>query len=188
MSETVYRICALLEQILTGVPLGTNLCLFHLFFTLLSGRFLPARGAVCAALADFGLPKEAVRRAEAALCYGRFRTEALLKNWQRVVLKEGRFVANSYEGYCPVACDTTGFLRPPLQNHAGKHSVAEAGKAVPAVVVGIAAAVGSVGNKRFALPRLLVRWEAQDKSEADLQKRLIEQAAKTPDRAGGENA
>ena len=179
MSETVYRICALLEQMLAGVPIGTNLCLVHLFFALLSGRLLPARGAIFTALADFGLPKEAVRRAEAALCYGRFRTETLLANWQRVVFSEGHFVANRYEGYTPVACDTTGFLRPQLQNHAGKHYIAQAGKAVPAVVVGIAAAVGSVGKKRLALPRLFVRWELGDKSEADLQKRLIQQAAKT---------
>ncbi len=103
----------------------------------------------------------------------------MLQNWQRVVLSEDRFVAHCYEGYCPVACDTTGFLRPALQNHAGKHYVAEAGKAVPAVVLGIAASVGAVGKKRLALPRLLVRWEAEDKSEAALQKRLLRQAQKT---------
>jgi hypothetical protein len=63
MSELVYRICTLLEYVVAGVPRGTNWGLFHLLFALLSGRFLPARGAVFAALSDFGLPKEAVRRA-----------------------------------------------------------------------------------------------------------------------------
>lgn len=179
MSEIVYRICTLLESVLIGVPLGTNLGVLHLFLTLLCGRFLPARGAVVTALCDLGLPKEAVRRAEAALCYGCFDTAMLLANWRNAVLAEGRFRPHRYEGYCPVACDTTGFLRPQLRNHAGKHYVGEAGKAVPAVVVGIAAQVGSVGSKRFALPRLLVRWEAGDKSETDLQKRLIKEAAKT---------
>jgi hypothetical protein len=179
MSETVYRICALLEYVLAGVPLGTNLGLLHLVFALMSGRFLRARGAVFAALTDFGLPEDAVRRAEAALCYGRWQTKTLLTNWQRVVLSEGHFVAHRYEGYTPVACDTTGFLRPHLQRHAGKHYVAEAGKAVPAVVVGLAAAVGSVGKKRLPLPRLFVRFEASDKSEADLQRRLLVQARQT---------
>lgn len=179
MSETVYRICNALEQVVGGVPLGTNLGLFHLFFVLLSGRFLPARGAVCAALADFGLPNAAVRRAEAALCYGKWQTQTLLKNWQAFVSREGRFAASVYEGCRPVACDLTGFLRPQLQNHPGKHYVAEAGKAVPAVVIGIAAGVGRVGASRLALPRLLVRWEARDKSEFDVQKRLIKQTAKT---------
>ena len=68
MSEIVYRICALLGRILADVPVGTNLGLFALFFALLSGRFLPARGAVFTALADLGLSEEAVRRAAAALC------------------------------------------------------------------------------------------------------------------------
>jgi hypothetical protein len=179
MSETVYRICNALEQVLVGVPLGTNLGLFHLFFVLLSGRFLPARGAVFTALADFGLPKEAVRRAEAALCYGKWKTETLLKNWQAFVSREGRFVPSVYEGYRPVACDLTGFLRPQLQNHPGKHYVAEAGKAVPAIVIGIAAGVGRVGKSRLALPRLLVRWEPRDKSEFAVQKHLLRQTAKT---------
>ena len=179
MSDIVYRICDLLQHILIGVPVGTNQSLFYLLFALLSGRFLPARGAVCAALADFGLSDQAVRRAEAALCYGKIKTETLLANWQAFLKGEGRFAPNVYEGVRPVACDLTGFLRPQLQNHAGKHYCAEAGKAVPAVVVGIAAPVGRIGKSRLALPRLLVRWEAQDKSEFDLQKRLLKKTAKT---------
>ena len=78
-----------------------------------------------------------------------------------------------------MACDLTGFLRPQLQNHAGKHYCAEAGKAVPAVVVGIAAPVGRIGKSRLAAPRLLVRWEKEDKSEFDVQTRLLKKTAKT---------
>ena len=179
MSDIVYRICDALQHVLTGVPVGTNQSLFYLLFALLSGRFLPARGAVCAALADFGLPDDAVRRAEAALCYGKCKTETLLANWQAFIKREGRFAPNVYEGVRPVACDLTGFLRPQLQNHAGKHYCTEAGKAVPAVVVGIAAPVGRIGKSRLAAPRLLVRWESEDSSEFDLQKRLIKKTAKT---------
>jgi hypothetical protein len=179
MSAIVYRIYALLQQMLHHVPLGTNLGLLHLLFAMVSGRFLPARGAVFAALSDFGLPKEAVRRANAALCYGQWQTKTLLSNWQKSVLSEGEFTPHTYEGFRPVACDTTGFLRPHLSGHPGKHYVAEAGKALPAVVIGIAAAVGSVGHTRFALPRLLVRWEASDQSEATLQTRLVQHVKQT---------
>lgn len=179
MSAIVYRICALLQHMLVGVPVGTNLGLLHLLFALVSGRFLPARGAVFAALTDFGLPTQAVRRASAALAYGQWQTNTLLSNWQRSVLSEGYFTPHAYEGYQPIACDTTGFLRPRLSGHPGKHYVAEAGKALPAVVIGLAAAVGCVGRTRFALPRLLVRWEASDLSEASLQTRLIRQVKTT---------
>jgi len=44
MSALVYRIIALLKQILKEVPVGANLGLLHLFFALVSGRFLPSRG------------------------------------------------------------------------------------------------------------------------------------------------
>ena len=83
----------------------------------------------------------------------------------------------------------TGFRRPALKDNPAKHYVAEAGKALPAIVVGIAVAVGNlknavvgtsdrVGTSRFALPRLLVRWEPGDTKEANVQTRLIEQVAK----------
>lgn len=185
MSAIVYRICTLLEKILTGVPIGTNRGLLQLLFALVAGRFLPARGAVFAALTELGLPRQDVCRTNAALCYGRWQTKTLLDNWHKTVLAEGAFRAHSYEGFRPVACDTTGFFRPQLQGHAGKHYTDKAAKALPAVVVGIAAAVGTIGDKRFALPRLLVRWEAGDTSEDEVERRLIRQAAQTlaPDEA-----
>ena len=67
MSTIVYRIYAVLCQILARVPLGTNLGLLHLLFALVSGRFLSARGAVFPALASLPLPAPAVRRSAAAL-------------------------------------------------------------------------------------------------------------------------
>jgi hypothetical protein len=178
MSEIVYRICTLIQQILCRVPVGTNLGLFHLFFALVSGRFLSARGAVFAALADAGLGQEAVRRASAALCYGRFPTKDLLTLWQKTVWEEGYFHPNTYEGYRPVACDLTGFFRARLVGLGTKHYTSQAGKALPALVFGLVAPVGSVGKKRLALPRLLLRAEAHE-SDARLQQRLLHQAQAT---------
>lgn len=71
MSQSVYRISDLLTQILTDVPVGTNLGLLHLQVALLSGRFLAARGAVLPALDALQLDKSAAHRAHAALCSGR---------------------------------------------------------------------------------------------------------------------
>src|SRR5260370_21981515 len=149
MSEIVYRICRILSQILRCVPVGTNLGLFCLLWALLSGRFLFSRGAVCPALSDLGLSDAAVRRSVAALSYGRWQIADLLGDWKRVVEAEGCFHAHVYEGYSPVASDLSGFFRPHLLSCVGKHYSSEANKALPAVSIGIAAAVGSFGPQRF---------------------------------------
>ena len=67
MSPQVYRINTLLSSLLQRLPVGTNLAVFYLIWTFLSGRLLASRGAVVGALDDAGLPKEAVRRSMAAL-------------------------------------------------------------------------------------------------------------------------
>jgi hypothetical protein len=70
MSSIIYRINHVLSCVVADVPLGTNLGLFHLLWTLLGGRLLQSRGAFIPALADFGLGAAAVRRAWDALAYG----------------------------------------------------------------------------------------------------------------------
>ena len=135
MSQPVYRICNLLEKTLQGVPLGTNLGLFQLQFALVSGRFLESRGAVFPALDNLGLEADAVRRSSAALRKGQWKTQDLLDNWQKIVQTEGHFTPHCYGGYCPVPCDLTGFRRPELRGNLAKHYVAEAAKALPAIIV-----------------------------------------------------
>lgn len=176
MSAIVYRIVALLGYLLFSVPVGTNLGLLHLLLALLSGRFLSSRGAVFPALAQMGLSDAAVRRAGAALSYGRFESAPLLTNWQRLVRTEGGWQAHTYEGIRPLACDLVGFFRPRLVGCAGQHYQSQADKALPAVVLALVAEVGSVGKQRLALPRLLLRQEPSETTEADLEKRLLQQA------------
>src|SRR6266849_5483943 len=111
MSTIVYRIAVLLNAILAAVPVGTNLGLFWLLWALISGRFLLSRGAVFPALADGGMPADAVRRSGAALTYGRWAIETLVQAWQRVVQREGRWQARSYEGFRVPALLTAGVTR-----------------------------------------------------------------------------
>ena len=177
MSSLVYRIIPLFTQVLQGVPIGTNLGLFHLMFALLSGRFVPSRGATFPALSDIGLSPEAVRRASAALREGGFVIATLLSNWQRLVQKEGAFQAHEHEGVRPVACDLTAFYRPHLQGLTSKHYSSVAGKALPALVFGLCVRVGSVGKQRLGLPCLILRGGEQE-SDDTLQKRLVMEAAK----------
>jgi hypothetical protein len=179
MSTIVYRISVLLGAILADVPVGTNLGLFWLLWALISGRFLLSRGAVFPALADGGLPADAVRRSGAALAYGRWAIQTLVRAWHQVVEQEDRWQAHCYEGFRPVACDLVGFFRPRLSGCLGKHYQSGADKALPAIVLAVVAAVGSVGKVRLPLVRLLLRAEQSDRSEAELQRRALTQAGAT---------
>jgi hypothetical protein len=164
---------------LLSVPVGTNLGLLHLLFALVSGRFLSCRGAVFPALADLGLAQAAVRRAAAALGYGRWCIADLLSDGRHAVLAEGVWKAPSYEGVRPVACDRVGFFRPCLRGCVGKHDKTPAEKALPALVFARVACVGSVGKQRLALPRFLLRQETTDPNEAGWQRRAIRQASQS---------
>lgn len=179
MSTIVYRISLLLGAIVADVPVGTNLALFWLLWSLISGRFLLSRGAVFPALADGGLPADAVRRSGAALAYGRWAIQTLVRAWHQVVEQEGRWQAHGYEGFRPVACDLVGFFRPRLSGCLGKHYQSGADKALLAVVLAVVAAVGAVGKVRLPLVRLLLRTERSDPSEAEWQRRALTHAGAT---------
>src|SRR5215470_17178459 len=185
MSTIVDRISVLLGVLLAEVPVGTNLGLFWLLWALISGRFLLSRGAVFPALADGGLPAEAVRRSGAALAYGRWAIQTLIQAWHQAVQQEGYWQAHRYEGFRPVACDLVGFFRPRLSGCLGKHYQSGADKALPAIVLAVVAAVGSLGTVRFPLIRLILRADPQDPSETALQRRVVAQAgaALQPDEA-----
>lgn len=177
MSATVYRISSMLSSILGDVPVGTNLGLFHLLWTLLSGRLLASRGAVIPALADTGLPPPTVRRAWAALAYGGWAINPLLARWQRLVRAEGRWQPCCRGGYHPVVADGVGFFRPRLHDCPTTHYSSGAGKALPAISLGMLARIGSVGEQRLPLPVGLLRAAPDDPREAALQRRLLESAA-----------
>jgi hypothetical protein len=167
MSPIVYRMNHGLARVVQRVPIGTHRGLFHLLWMLLRGRLLLSRGAVIPGLAALGLPEEAVRRAWAALAYGKWHAAQLLAAWAPLVREEQAFHAHQYGGYRPVACDRVGCCRPRLQACLTKHDSSAAGQALPAIPLGIVARVGTVGTPRLAVPCLLVRGEATETSEAD---------------------
>jgi len=129
MSSLLYRIKSVLSRVVDGVPLGTNLGLFPLLWMLLSGRLLQSRGAVIPGLADLGLAADAVRRCWAALAYGKWQAQQLLRAWEQLIREEASFQAHQYGHYHPVACDLVGFFRPRLQDCPTKHYSSTAGKA-----------------------------------------------------------
>jgi len=167
----------MLSSVLRSVPIGTNLALFHLLWTLLSGRLLASRGALFSALADTGLPEPAVRRAWAALASGHWEINALLTRWHRLVRAEGHWQPRCHGGYRPVAADLVGFFRPRLADCPTRHYSAPAGKALPAIPFGMLTRIGAVGEQRLPLPVRLLRAAGDDPSEAALQQRLVREAA-----------
>src|SRR5437879_5456268 len=174
MSPIVYRMNDILSRVVQHAPVGTNLGLFHLLGMLLSGRLLLSRGAVIPGLAALGLAAAAVRRAWAAFAYGTWHAAQLLEAWEHLVREEQVFHAHEYGGYRPVACDLVGVFRPRLQDCPTKHYSAPAGKALPAIPLGIAARVGTVGTQRLAVPCLLIRGEPTETSDTALQLRLLQ--------------
>ena len=173
MPEIVQHTLTVLCVITQDVTLGTNLALLHFMWMLVSGALLPSRGAVFPALQAVGLAPAAVRRAWAALHAGHWHIADLVTTWRQYVLAEGQWQATSYAGYVPKAVDTTAFWRPALQNCQTKHYHPQAGKALPAIVVGLMACVGRVKGHRIALPTEIVRPATADASEMALQATLL---------------
>jgi hypothetical protein len=176
MPEVVYRMMALLCGLVASVPVGTNLGLLHLLWMLVSGQLLAARGAVIPGLAASGLSRGAVRRAWAALGQGAWTSEHLLMRWAGLVRAEGRWQARMHDGYHPVPVDVTGFWRPRLSGCPTTHYQAQAGKALPAIPVGLVARVGEAGGQRLALPLALVPAPEGDPSPGGHARALVRAA------------
>jgi hypothetical protein len=176
MQETVYRVIGVLCAVVGRTPIGTNLALVHLLWMLVSGRLLASRGAVLPGLSATGLSDPAMRRAWAALGQGSWSTSGLLGTWREHVEQAGVWHVHEHEGYRPVAVDVTGFWRPRLQGLATSHYHGPAGKALPAVPVGMVARVGSVGTQRLGLPLGLVRADPKDPSTAAHERALLQAA------------
>jgi len=168
---------SVLSRVVQSVPVGTNRGIYHLLWTILSGQLLLSRGAVIPGLAAFGLPAPAVRRSWAALAYGRWTIEPLIRSVGALVEDEGRWQPHVIAGYRPVAADLVGFFRPRLTGCPGRHYSPVAGKALPAVSLGVLVSVGSVEGRRVPVLRALVRVDPADPGEAVLQKRLLAEAA-----------
>lgn len=175
VSHTLAALCA----VTVNLPIGTNLALFHILWMQLSGQLLPSRGALFPALQALDLPPEAVRRAWAAVRYGAWQIAELLTAWNAYVHQQGLWQPARYGGYVPLAVDLTAYWRPTLRGWLSKHFHALAGKARPAVVLGLIARVGRVAGQRVALLTQLIRSDAREPSETALYTAVLDRVAAT---------
>lgn len=155
VEHTVQAISAVVQT----VPVGTNIALMQLVWVMLNGSFLRSRGAVFAALDGQGFTRQEVRRSWAALRSGKWEVNELLDNWQLYVASENQWRVRRHERYQAVGVDITGFWRPRLAGWVGKHYHSLAGKALPAVVMGVVVLAGEVNQQRIPLLRRLVRCQ-----------------------------
>ncbi len=171
---TIQTLAALVESL----PIGTNLGLLHFLWMLVSGHLLFSRGALFPALQASGLAEDAVRRAWAAFRYGVWSITTLLRIWLGTIEGLEGWQYHVHGGYRPVAVDITAFYRPQLQEVESKHYYAPAGKALPAVLIGLVGATGSLNGQRLAIPREILRVSADDPSEAALKRALLQHVAR----------
>ncbi len=162
-----------LAKLVVNLPIGTNLGMFHFLWMMVTGQLLASRGAIFPALQAVGLEKEAIRRAWAAFSSTSWHTLNLLAIWRKQVISNSQWQELHIQGYRPKAVDLTAFWRPKLANCPTKHYDGHAGKAMPAIVLGIAARVGHTNGQRIPLPELFVRASPNEPSEKELERRLI---------------
>jgi len=145
----------------------------------ISGVLLPSRGALFPALQAIGLEPAATRRAWAALRYGDWLIADLLAAWEAYVTTQGQWQEHRYDGYRPKPVDLTAYWRPTLHGLKSKHYYPPAGKALPAVVLGLVTRVGSVNGQRVAVITDLLGAALDNHSEAALKKQVLLQVAQT---------
>jgi len=167
-----------LAQLVAGQHLGTNLGLMLFLWMLVSGNLLESRGAIFPALQRMGLDEAESRRVWAAFAEGKWEMSDLLQQWQQQVEAEQLWQEHRLGGYRVKAVDLVGFWRPKLKScQTTPHYKAEAGKALPAIVLGVVTRVGQMGQQRVPLPTDFIRVERADPSEASLVTRLLTEVA-----------
>ena len=157
MPSPVYRTATFLSQLVEKLPVGTNLALAHLLFTLLAGHFLQSRGALFPALTAAGLDPKQVCRAVVALREGAWSTQSLLERLHFLLREERKSQPVRIGNWKPLLLDWVGFFRPRLHGCTSKHFDSRAGKALPAIELGMVAPLLQVGKRKFPCLRTLVR-------------------------------
>jgi len=110
-----------------------------------------SRGAIFPALQEAGLDASQARRAEAALREGKWILSRLLVRLEKMVTKEHKANRLTVAGWNPLLIDWVGFYRPHLKGCTTKHFTATAGKALPAIELGMIARPMTVGERKFPL-------------------------------------
>jgi hypothetical protein len=159
------------------VPIGTNLSLVRMMWSMVKGSFLESRGAIHSGLLASDFAAEEIRRSWSGMRYGCWQINELIATWQAYVAHRNQWRAQRYGGYRVKSVDITGFWRPHLAGKVSKHYHALAQKALPAIVFGVMIGSGSIQGKRVPLLQALVRCPASQ-SESEFRPMLLQATVK----------
>jgi hypothetical protein len=173
MSTASGRTIHVLEQVVKGLPVGTNLALLHLLWSLITGSFLRSRGAIFPALQSCGFTRSASQRSWQAMAQGTWTLSRLVRNWRAYVMGEGLWQANSYEGFRPMAVDMTAFWRPRLKGWPGKFFHGLANRALKGVGFGLLVQVGQVDGHRIPLLKAIIPASFHTDSQATFKQTVL---------------
>lgn len=173
MSIAIEQTIQALQVVLQGVPVGTNLALLQLLWSMLNGSFLTSRGAIFSGMQASGFGEGEIRRGWAGMRYGIWRIEDLLAAWRDYVQAQGRWQAHEYEGYRPVAADITAFWRLRLKGWLGRYFNGMANRLLGGVGLAIVAEIGHLDGHRLPLLRKIMRAHPQDRSQDKLKAMVL---------------
>jgi hypothetical protein len=178
MSIAIEQTIHALQVVLQVVPVGTNLALFQLFWSMLNGSFLASRGAIFPALQSSGFAQDEIRRGWTALRHGIWRIDELISAWRAHVVADGQWQAHEYDGYRPVAADITAFWRFRLKGWPGRYFNGIANRLLGGVGLAIVADIGHIDGHRLPLLRQLIRAHPKDMSQDKLKALVLDWLAR----------
>lgn len=167
-----------IEYIVKPLNIGTNIALLHLLWAMVSGAFLPSRGAVHTALKLSGRSDEETKRGGEALRKGQWQIGELIGRWQEWVEKEEGWKVREYEGWRAMPCDVVVFPRLKLKGWVAKLYRGTFGRAIKAVGFGVIVGVGEYETERVPLLRKIIRCENKKDGEEKLKTALLKEGAK----------
>lgn len=173
MSIAIEQTIQALQVVLQGVPVGTNLALLQLLWSMLNGSFLSSRGAIFPAMKASGFEADEIRRGWAAMRYGIWRIDDLLTAWRTYVQAKGHWQIHEYEGYRPISADITTFWRFRLKGWSGRYFNGLANRLLGGVGLAIVAEIGHIDGHRLPLLRKVMRAHPKDMSQDKLKEMIL---------------
>ena len=174
MPPAVAKTIQQVERNVKQLPRGTNINLFRLIMTILSGKFLESRGALFTALEASGYGKDEIYRISESLRCGVWNIDELIAS-QLVQMKLSRvWKPQEREGYRVIGVDLTAIFRPKLQGEVGKYHHGPSGKAISGIGYGLLVEVGQVNDRRVSVVRKIVTETPDSKGQTSLKKRTLQ--------------
>lgn len=173
MSIAIEQTIQVLQVVLQTVPVGTNLALLHLLWSIHNGSFLPSRGAIFPGLKLSGFTAEESHRSWKAMRHGVWRIDDLLASWRNHIHSQGQWEFHEYDGYRPVSIDITAFWRPKLKGKVGQYFNGLANRLLAGVGFALIVEVGQVDGHRLPLLRKIIRAHPQEMGQDKLKESAL---------------